>query len=242
MNLEFVIHSMVLLRINGTAFFCLSGRFCTVYIVLLLSFLEGRNTFAVGHLALGYLTGKMTSKLLDVKTHVPLLFFASVLPDVDLVLGLEHRGPTHSLIVYALVFVPAFWLYGKRSLPFFASLTQHVVLGDLLTGGVQMLWPVASEWYGLQVQITSAFNISLEWAAFSIAMGLLWKTGDVTSLFQHHPTNLLLTIPVFTIILPAFLSYPIAVPVALIAPHLVFLALLALSIVMDLKQILRSKH
>ncbi len=70
-----------------------------------------------------------------------------------------------------------------------------------------------------------------------MSMALLWKTRDAMSLFQRYPFNLLLTLPVITIILPAFLSFHIAVPLALIVPHLVFLAILALSIIADLKQI-----
>lgn len=192
--------------------------------------------FAIGHLALGYLMGKAASKLLDVRINVPLLFLASILPDIDLILGLEHRGQTHSLIVYAVLFVPVYWLRGKKVVPFFVALAQHSLLGDLLTGGgVQALWPVLSERFGAQMQITSAVNISLEWAAFLTSMALLWKSRDVIALFQHHPFNLLLTIPVATIILPAFLSFPLAVPPALVVPHLVFLAILVLSIIVDLK-------
>ena len=200
--------------------------------------------FAVGHLALGYLTGKAASKLLDVKINVPLLFLASVLPDIDLLLGLEHRGPTHSLIAYTVMFVPAFWLYRKQVVPIFVALAQHSLLGDFLTGGgVQMLWPVFSESYGVQVQITSVLNISLEWTVFLMSLALLWKTRDVMSLFQHHPFNLLLTIPLLTIILPEFLSFPVAIPLALIGPHLVFLAIFVTSIMADLKQVSKSlKH
>jgi len=205
--------------------------------------LRDKATFAVGHLALGYLTGKATSKLLDVKINVPLLFLASILPDIDLILGMEHRGPTHSLIVYAVAFVPVFWLYGKQVAPFFVSLASHSLLGDLFTGGgVQMLWPAVTERYGAQIQITSALNISLEWIAFLMSMTLLLKTRDIMSLFQHHPSNLLLTIPVAAIILPAFLSFPLVVPLTLVVPHLVFLAILGLSIMTDLRQILRIKR
>jgi len=59
--------------------------------------------FAVGHVALGYLTGKATSKLLNARINIPLLFFASNIPDIDFLLGLEHRGTTHSLIVQTAV-------------------------------------------------------------------------------------------------------------------------------------------
>ncbi len=199
--------------------------------------------FAVGHLALGYLSGKAASKLANVKVNIPLLFLASILPDIDLLIGLEHRGPTHSLIVYIIIFVPAFWMFGKQVVPFFVSLASHSLLGDLFTGGgVQMLWPAVTERYGAQIQITSALNISLEWIAFLMSMTLLMKTRDITSLFQHHPSNLLLTIPVAAIILPAFLSFPLVVPLTLVVPHLVFLTILGLSIMTDLRQILRIKR
>ncbi len=204
--------------------------------------MRNKNTFAVGHLALGYLTGKAASKLLDVKINVAFLFLASILPDADLLLGLDHRGPTHSLLVYAVMFVPVFWAYGKQAVPFFVALAQHSLLGDLLTGGgVQVLWPAFSEWYGAQLKVTSFFNISLEWVVFLMAMAFFLKTRDAWSLYERHPFNLLLTIPVVTIILPAFLSFPIAVPSALVVPHLVLLAILFLSIAVDLKKISKSK-
>ncbi len=50
--------------------------------------------YAVGHFALGYLTGKVAAKSLDVKINLPLLFLASVFPDIDILIpGLVHRGP-----------------------------------------------------------------------------------------------------------------------------------------------------
>ncbi len=198
--------------------------------------------YAVGHLALGYITGKAASKFVGVKVNVALLFLVSVLPDIDLIIPwLEHRGPTHSLVIYALMFVPAFWVYGKQVVPIFVSLTQHVLVGDLITGeGVQVLWPIISKGYGTQMTIMSTLNISLEWALFLISLGVLWIAGDMMALFHHHPSNLLLTIPVFAIILPTFFSFPLTVPFELVIPHLAFLMLLTFSIVADLKQISKA--
>jgi len=207
------------------------------------AFFEGKSTFAVGHMALGYLTSKASSKALGVRINIPLIFLGSMLPDVDLLLGLQHRGPTHSLIVYAAIFVPVFFLLGKRVVPFFVSLAQHSLLGDLLTGGgVQLLWPVTSRQYGMPVQITSGLSITLEWVVFLASLALLWKTRDVSSLFQHHSYNLLLTVPLVALILPAFMSFPLTVPAVLIVPHLVFLAILAFSVILDIKGALKARH
>jgi len=193
---------------------------------------------------LGYLTGKATSKLLNVKVDVPLLLLLSILPDFDLLLpGLEHRGPTHSIFVYVIFLFPMFRLYGKNILPYFVALIQHSLLGDLLTGGgVQVLWPITLNWYGAQIKITSLTNISIEWIIFVSSLTLMFKTEDVWTLFRHHPSNMLLTVPVITIILPAFLGFPVAVPLLLIIPHIIFLTLLVISVFVDIKSLFKKSQ
>ena len=87
--------------------------------------------YAVGHFALGYLTGKIASKSLAVKINLPLLFLASVFPDIDLLIpGLEHRGPLHSVV---------FFFVKKRVAPYFVAVIQHSIIGDFLTGEIQLL-------------------------------------------------------------------------------------------------------
>ncbi len=192
---------------------------------------------------MGYLTGKFSSKPLRVNINIPLVLLLSLLPDIDLIIpGLQHRGPLHSIVVYTLVFLPVFLTYKKRAVPYFVALAQHPLIGDLLTGGgVQILWPLTSNWYGAGIEITSLTNIILEWSLFLISMTLMVKTKDLWILFQPHPSNLLLTIPAFTVILPIFLRFPLTVPVTLIIPHLVYLTLFALSILTDLKFISQRK-
>jgi len=197
--------------------------------------------YAVGHLALGYLSGKATSKLLNVNVNIPLLFVASVISDVDLLIpGLEHRGPTHSLILFFLLFLPAFLLYGKRATPYLIALAQHSIIGDYLTGGgIQLLWPIASNWYGAGISMISLTIILLEWTSFLTFLTIMLKTRDAWALFQHHPSNLLLSIPVLTVLLPPFFHFPLPVPIELVIPHLTYLAIFALSILIDLIHSLR---
>jgi len=196
-------------------------------------------------LALGYLTGKFSSKLLRVNINISLVLLLSLLPDIDIIIpGLEHRGPAHSVFIYTIISLPVFMIYKRRAVPYFAALVQHSLLGDLLTGGnqgVQILWPLTSNWYGAGVCITSLTNIIIEWTVFLISLTMMLKTKDLWTLFQHHPSNLLLTIPILTIVLPAFLSFPLAIPVELIIPHLVYLTFFALSILTDLKTIFQRK-
>ena len=195
--------------------------------------------YAVGHLALGYLTGKITSKLLNVNVNLPLLFLASIIPDIDLLIpSLQHRGPTHSLILSIIVFIPIVAYYGKKATPYFIALTQHSLIGDYITGGTQLLWPLTSHMYDTGMKITSLTNILLEWCFFLTSLTLMLKIKDIWTLFQHHPSNLLLSIPIFTVLLPTFLNVPIYVPLELVIPHLTYLTLFTLSITIDLKAIL----
>jgi len=151
--------------------------------------------------------------------------------------GLEHRGPTHSLIVVSLLFLPIFVVYRKRAAPYFVAAIQHFILGDYLAGGegIQLLWPATVQWYGLGFEATSLTSILTEWTFFLTSLTMMHKTKDTGTLFQHHPSNLLLAIPVFTVLLPTLLSFPISVPLELIIPHLIYLAIFTISILIDLK-------
>jgi len=194
--------------------------------------------YAVGHLALGYLSGKTASKILNVNVNIPLLFLVSVLPDVDLLIpGLEHRGPLHSVILFSLLFLPIFILFKKRAVPYFVALIQHVLIGDYLTGTTQTLWPITTNWYGLGMEITSLTNILIEWALFLTSTAILFKTKDAWLLFQQHPSNMILAVPVLTVLLPTLLSFPIYVSPQLVIPHLIYMALFTFSILIDLEAI-----
>ena len=83
-----------------------------------------------------------------------------------------------------------------------------------------MLWPITTTWYGAKIEIASLTNISLEWIFFLACLTVMLKTKDAWTLFQHHPSSLLLSIPVFTVLVPTFFSFPMPVPLGLILPHL----------------------
>ena len=201
--------------------------------------------YAVGHLALGYLSGKASSKILNVNINIPLLFLVSVLPDIDILINrlipsLEHRGPMHSVIVFCLLFLPSFMFFRKRAIPYFVALIQHILIGDYLTGGTQLLWPVTTNWYGLGlgIEVTSLTNIFIEWVLFLISLTIMFKTKDAWLLFRQHPSNIILSVPVLTVLLPTLLSFPLYVPLELVIPHLVYMALFIFSILVDWKAIL----
>jgi hypothetical protein len=198
--------------------------------------------FAVGHMALGYLLGKGSARLFKVNFNIPLILTLSIIPDIDLIFQFFlriplHRGPTHSLISAILVFIPFFLLSRQKAVPYFAALTSHSLIGDFLIGGqVQLLWPLSTNEYGFRgINILGPVNIALEFTLFAIALIVMFKTRDILRFFRNSKLNLILIIPIFTVLLPTFLSYPLYVPFLLVVPHLFYLLLFSISVLIVLK-------
>jgi len=201
-------------------------------------------------MSLGYILGKASAKALNTSLNVPLVMTLSVLPDMDILfqhlngLGriIPHRGPFHSVLIMLIVFIPVFAVYRKKALPYFIALVSHPLIGDYFTGGnLQLFWPITSQTYGIAGSIYSPENIGLELMLFLSSIALLVVTRDLFTLFKPRLSNLILAIPTFTVLLPIFLSFPLQVPVPLILPHLTFMILFIVAIIVTLVGILRRR-
>jgi len=203
---------------------------------------EENKSFAVGHLALGYISSKVSAKLLKTEINIPLILTLSVLPDIDILIPfIEHRGPTHSVLVTFVVFLPLFTVFRKKAVPYFLALLQHSLISDYITGGqIQLLWPVTTRYYGMEIGIKSQTNMAIEWIAFFTATIVMFKAKDLATLFQPHNSNLILTIPTLTVLLPTFSSFPLDVPQWLIPTHLIYMLIFSASIIIDISQILKG--
>ena len=200
-------------------------------------------------MGIAYLLAKASGKLLKVNFNIPLVLVLSILPDIDIIfqflLGSNiHRGPTHSIIVAILVFIPVFIIYRKKATPYFAALASHSLIGDFLIGGqIQLLWPLSTREFGLPelgfpyISINSPINVVLEFTIFVIATVVMFKTRDVHVFFRKRKINLVLAVPIFTVLLPTFVGYPIHVPFLLVLPHLFYLVLFAIAVLIVLKDI-----
>jgi hypothetical protein len=206
-----------------------------------LAFKEESASFAVGHMALAYLLGKSSAKLLKVNLNIPLILVLSIVPDADIFLELFgvnglHRGPTHSLIFALIIFIPFFAIYRRKAVPYFLALISHSLIADYIVGGsIMLFWPLTSQLFGLNnfglyIGIWSLTNITLEWALFVVSTIVMFKTGDLSSFFRNKKSNLLLAIPIGTVLLPTFVSYPLQVPILLMPPHLFYLVLFSISV------------
>jgi len=197
-------------------------------------------------MALAYLLSKASAKLLTVNINVPLILVLSVLPDIDILFNFLfnieiHRGPTHSIITATLVFIPFFILYRQKAVPYFTALISHSLIADFIIGGqLQLLWPLSTREFGFPyIIIDSPVNITLEFTLFVIAVIVMLKTRDVFHFFRNRKLNLILAIPIFTVLLPTFIGYPLSVPLLLVLPHLFYLVLFSISVLVVLKNFLK---
>jgi membrane-bound metal-dependent hydrolase YbcI (DUF457 family) len=201
--------------------------------------------YAVGHFSLGYLLGKALAKFLAVRVNVPLIFVLSIIPDADILFKplIEHRGPTHSIIVLSIAFLPIFIVYRRRAIPYFLAIASHPLLGDFFIGGsIQLLWPLSKASFGItSISITSPTNIALEWLTFLASIIVMFKVKDVQKFFKADLSNLLLAIPVFTVLLPTIVRFPLGVPLWLEPLHLAYTFLFTAAILITSFKILQER-
>lgn len=209
-------------------------------------------------MAIAYLLGKGSSKALHTKINIPLLLVLSILPDIDIIYdyltgAAIHRGPTHSIIVAALIFIPIFIHYRKQAVPYFLALISHSVIADFLIGGhLQLFWPLTNQEFGLHelggvyIDIFNPINMALEMVLFVIAILLLYKSGDWKVFFKPNKLNLVLFIPIVCVLLPSTIGYPFSDSLLVISPtlaiaHLVFLGLFAIAVYKTLAAMYRQR-
>ncbi len=200
--------------------------------------------FAIGHFALGYLTGKASATLLKTKLNLPLLLVVSVIPDIDLILQFAepslfmHRGPTHSIIAQTAIMIPFLIIYRKKALPYYAALMSHSLLGDFFTGGFEMLWPISQGWFGtLNIDVMSLTNGAIELTLFAIALPLMFKTKDIQTLLKPNNHNLILFIAFGAVLGPMLQigqGTEMSLPTLLMIPSIFYLCLFAYSMLIEL--------
>ena len=201
-------------------------------------------------MALGYILGKGSARLVKTNLNIPLALTLSVIPDIDILAEhidglasvIPHRGPIHSVLVALVVFIPIFIIYRKEALPYFIALIQHALIGDYFFGGqLEFFWPITQQKFGFPTSIQSIQNVGLELSLFAVSIIVLLATKDLYKMFQPNKSNLVLAIPTFTVLLPTFVSYPLDVPVLMITPHVIYTIIFAASIIIELWALLRSE-
>jgi hypothetical protein len=209
-------------------------------------------------MSIAYLLGKGSSKPLRYIPNIPLLMVLSIIPDVDIffdfLTGSQlHRGPTHSVIVAIIAFIPLFILYRKKAIPYFLALISHPLIGDFFIGGkLELLWPFSNAQFGLHelggpyISIYMPIDGLIEAILFIIALVLLVKSNDWKIFFTAHTSNLLLVIPLVTVLLPSTIGYPFSESLfmfsqILAVAHVILVALFSIAVLKTLQSMYRER-
>jgi uncharacterized membrane protein len=107
------------------------------------------------------------------------------------------------------------------------ALISHPLIGDFFIGGkLELLWPFSNVQFGLHelggpyISIYMPIDGIIELILFIVAIVLLVKSNDWKVFFTAHKSNLLLIIPLLTVLLPATIGYPFSESLFLFSPIL----------------------
>ena len=138
---------------------------------------------------------RVFSRVTGEEVNIPLVWLLSVVPDLDLLVrGLDHHGPSHSVVVvFALFLLFSF----KKSFVYFAVLATHSLIGDYFTGEVMLFWPFSHEGFVSPyiVSMRSPLEVYIELALFVVFLGIFTFMKDFERLLKASVESLLLLIP-----------------------------------------------
>ena len=193
--------------------------------------------YAVGHISLGYLTAKLLNRATKQNLNIPAIWTLSIIHDIDLLIpGLQHRGPTHSIILITIVFAPLLFAKKEKVAPYFIATAIHPFADYMTKGGAQLFWPLSHQWiqYKNAMSMTSIIETNIELTLFLTLIGTMIILLDYKHLLNSDIRNTLLLVPLCTILLHISTENLIAIPKMLIIPHIILLGIASISILKSL--------
>jgi hypothetical protein len=186
------------------------------------------------------LLGKTTAKTTGTNLNLALLFTASILPDIDLLLFrfVEHRGPLHSLFFFLLVGLPFLVVYKKTAIPYFVALLSHSLIGDIFFGGVQLLWPVSTDWISISnLSVRNDVSLGIELILFVVCTSVMLINKDFQKVLQNKTSWIYWMLPFGAVLGPLLLTlvHYNYLPLLLVPPSLFYVALFSYSMINNLR-------
>ena len=200
--------------------------------------------YAAGHLALGYLTGITTSKLVRRTVHLPLLLLIVILPDLDYILpGVPRRGPTHSLVVQGVAAIPFILIYRRRALPYLIALWGHSVSDLFDVAGVQLFWPVSTYNHPVIpyqiIRQTDPYLVPIEALLTGATVIGMVFTGSFWQLMKRDLTTLFLLGPLGAL---AVSSQIFRLPTVLVVSQVILFAVFTIPLIQLIRHYIASPH
>lgn len=131
--------------------------------------------------------------------------------------------------------IPFFVVYRKQAIPYYAALLSHIFIGDFITGGVELFWPLSHNLFGvLNFDVASMPIAITELALFLLTVPVMYKLGDLKTLLSPRNRNWALIIPLGAVLGPLLAigrGSESAIPTLLVVPSLFYLVLFSISLI-----------
>lgn len=103
-----------------------------------------------GHMALAYLVNQPLKKKWRLTYSLPLLFCASILPDLDFIFSpfVPHHTLTHSLTFWSLICLVLIIVKRANGIPYAIGILSHFLIGDFITGNPTLFYGVSDQTFG----------------------------------------------------------------------------------------------
>jgi hypothetical protein len=158
--------------------------------------------YLLGHMAMSYLFSWLVAKGRRQKLVLWAALTAGIVPDYDILfspLGLVHHTYTHSLVLWApVMFALVYWR--RDSLPYVVGILQHTAVGDFLVGRVPFFLPLSDVSVGLNLGMPSAADAILEFGSLILMILVMWRSGDLKRLLRGGRENLLMAVPLLSLV------------------------------------------
>lgn len=100
---------------------------------------------------LAYFLNRILLKNTNLTSYsLPLIFAASILPDLDFVFHplFVHHTITHSITFWALFYIPIFIFKRLAAVPYIIATFSHFLIGDIITGTPMLFYGLSDQTFG----------------------------------------------------------------------------------------------
>jgi hypothetical protein len=139
-----------------------------------------------GHMVLAYFLNQPLQKKWHITYSLPLLFCASIVPDMDFIFSpiIAHHTVTHSLTFWSVICVALIIIKRLDGLPYVIAILSHFLIGDIITGNPPLFYGFSDQTFGnFSTTISSEYGKGYEMlysAAVEVAMVGLFIMYSIT--------------------------------------------------------------
>lgn len=105
--------------------------------------------FFAGHMILAYFCNQLIVRK-NISYSLPLLFVASIVPDLDFIIApvFQHHTITHSVLFWPFIYGPLLAIFRLKVIPYLLATYSHFLIGDLVTGNPPLLYGISDQTFG----------------------------------------------------------------------------------------------